>query len=129
MSMSWLLIAFAVLCFVFTGDACDTQGMQQCNSNYLTAVPGTSGAQVCDAVDTLVTCVNSKGAGCPSAAMAQFNTMVNAVKDPVCAQTGTCANHTLCTRTGSTGSSVSSFAWAAHSSMLTVACMYLGLKH
>lgn len=127
-SMSWFLIALVVFCFSLIGDACDAQGMQQCNSDYLTAVPGTTGTQVCDVVGTLVTCMNSKGAGCPSAAMAQFNTMVSTVKDPVCVTTGACANHTLCTGAGNTGASVSSLAWTARSSMLTVVCMYLGLK-
>jgi len=129
MSMSSLLIALLVFCFTLIVDACDVQGLQQCNSDYLAAAPGITGAQVCDAVDTLVTCTNSKGAGCPSAAMVPFNMAVNNAKDPLCVTAGTCANHTLCTGTGNTGSSVSSFALTAHASIITAACMYLGLKH
>merc|ERR1712151_902508 len=107
-----------------------------CNTEYLTAAPGATGTQVCDAVSTLATCMNSKSAGCPSAAMAQFNTMVSNAKDPLCTATGTCANHTLCTGADSTSSDSTSsdstssdsmssdstsFAWAAPVSLLTMA--------
>merc|ERR1712087_247429 len=128
-SMSWLLLALVAFTLFFFGDACDAQGMSQCNTDYLKAAPGATGTQVCDAVSNLATCMNSKGAGCPSAALAPFNTVVSNVKDPLCAATGTCANHTLCTGTSSagSGSSSASFAWTAPVSLLTVACMYLGV--
>merc|ERR1712151_44874 len=121
-SISWLLIALVAFSVFFHGSACDTQGMSQCNTEYLTAAPGATGTQVCDAVSTLATCMNSRSADCPSAAMAQFNTMVSTAKDPLCTATGTCGNHTLCTGAGST-----SFAWAAPVSLLTMACVYLGM--
>merc|ERR1712207_28436 len=84
-------------------DACDVQGMTQCNTDYSSSARAT-GTQVCDAVSTLATCMNSKGEGCDSAALAQFNSMVSNAKAPLCTATGTCANHTLCT--GGLGSSV-----------------------
>merc|ERR1712019_208775 len=90
-------LCLVVFSFARVADACDAQGMSQCNTEYLTAAPGATGTQVCDAVSTLATCMNSKSAGCPSAAMAQFNDMVSTAKDPLCTATGTCANHTLCT--------------------------------
>merc|ERR1712084_55588 len=119
--MGWHLLC------CFFGDACDSQGMTKCNTDYLTAAPGSTGTQVCDAVSTLATCMNSKSAGCPSEAMAQFNTMVSSAKDPLCKATGTCANHTLCTGADSTSSDSTSFAWAAPVSLLTMACVYLGM--
>merc|ERR1712146_454468 len=85
------------------GDACDTQGLTQCQTDYFAAAPGATGTQVCDAVGTLASCMNSKGAGCPSAALAQFNTVVDQAKAPLCTATGTCSNTTLCTGASNTG--------------------------
>merc|ERR1712113_150808 len=87
---------------------------------YLTAAPGATGTQVCDAVSTLATCMNSKSAGCSSAAMAQFNTMVSSVKDPFCEATGRCANHTLC-KSGSLENSSSNSARSFSMSWLLMA--------
>merc|ERR1712151_1385836 len=137
-SISWLLIALVAFSVFFHGNACDTQGMSQCNTEYLTYRRRTgtrhafyrqraTGIQVCDVVSTLASCMNSKSVGCPSAAMAQFNTMVSNAKDPLCTATGTCANHTLCTGADSTSSDSTSFAWAAPVSLLTMACVYLGM--
>merc|ERR1712118_587338 len=125
-SMSWLLLTFVAFSLLFLGDACDAQGMAQCNTEYLSSVPGATGNQACDVVNNLVTCINSKGAGCNAAALGQFNTMVSTAKDPLCTATGACANHTLCSSAGSGSSSSTSFAWAAPASLLTIACMYFG---
>jgi len=127
MSMFWLLVALVGSLFFF-GDACDTQGLTQCQTDYFAAAPGATGTQVCDAVGTLASCMNSKGAGCPSAALAQFNTVVDQAKAPLCTATGTCSNTTLCTGASNTGpESSTSFAWAAPLSLLAMSCIYLGV--
>jgi len=100
-----LLILVVIFLALFEqSSACDAAGMQTCNTDYIKAVPTATGSETCDVINSLVTCMNTKGAGCPAAALAQFNSMVDSAKQPVCASSGKCANHTLC----STGAAVGS---------------------
>merc|ERR1712151_846822 len=98
-SSTWsllLLVCCAIFSLVFV-DACDVSGLQQCQSDYVTAAPGASGTQACERISTMRTCFNTKGVGCEAAALTQFNMMVDNAKKPMCEADGTCVNHTLCT--------------------------------
>jgi len=106
------------------GSACDAAGMQKCNADYLKAVPKASGSEKCDVINSLVTCMNSKGAGCPSAALAQFNSMVDSAKAPVCVSAGKCANHTLC---NGDNPSASSFAWRPAAPLFILVLLFFTL--
>merc|ERR1712048_1283280 len=99
-SSSWSLTTMvfcAIFSFLFVVDACDSSGLQQCQNDYVAAVPGASGSQTCEVINTMRSCFNTKGAGCEVAALAQFNTMVDNAKKPTCEADGACVNHTLCT--------------------------------
>merc|ERR1711879_910241 len=99
-SSSWSLMTMvccAIFSLFFVVDACDVSGLQQCQSDYMAAVPGASGTQTCEAISNMKTCFNTKGADCEAAALTQFNTMVDTAKKPTCEADGTCVNHTLCT--------------------------------
>merc|ERR1711879_1053812 len=91
------LVCCAIFTLVFVGDACDVSGLQQCQGDYVTAAPRASGTRTCEVISTMRTCFNTKGAGCEAAALAQFNTMVDNAKKPMCEADGACVNHTLCT--------------------------------
>merc|ERR1712187_996893 len=98
-SSSWsllLMVCCAIFSLVFV-DACDVSGLQQCQSDYVTAAPGASGTQACERISTMRTCFNTKGVGCDAAALTQFNMMVDNAKKPMCEADGKCVNHTLCT--------------------------------
>jgi len=92
-SSTWsllLMVCCAIFSLVFV-DACDVSGLQQCQSDYVTAAPDTSGTLACERLSTMRTCFNTKGAGCDVAALAQFNMMVDNAKKPMCEADGAAA--------------------------------------
>merc|ERR1712048_306585 len=64
-SASWSLIMMVcctIFSFLFVADACDSSGLQRCQHDYVEAVPGASGSQTCEVINTMRTCFNTKGA-------------------------------------------------------------------
>merc|ERR1711988_2018786 len=69
----WFVVLFSSL---DVASSCNANAMSQCNSDYISAVPGASGEERCRVMDTMLDCMNTACAGCPDAVRQQFNAIV-----------------------------------------------------
>merc|ERR1711988_430771 len=88
----WFVVLFSSL---DVATSCNANAMSQCNSDYLSAVPGASGEERCRVMDTMLDCMNTACAGCPDAVRQQFNAIVSPIKTSSCRSS--CQNSTICT--------------------------------
>merc|ERR1712039_423761 len=68
-------------------------------SNYqsgIAAAQAAGGTKACDHINTMISCLNSKCAGCAAGATTAFNMIVDNAKNSACASGGTCPGHALC---------------------------------
>merc|ERR1719230_366386 len=90
---------FFIMCFasVEVVKSCDAAGMSSCNQAYLSSVTSGSGDS-CQAVETMLACLNTACTGCDDAVKQQFNAIVSPIKSGgSCGASGACANTTICT--------------------------------
>merc|ERR1712022_103272 len=96
--MSCKVAVLLCLSFVASMDlahACDATGMQTCNVDHLAAIQ--SGSSSCDAIDTMLSCMNAACAGCDASLKQQFNAIVSPMKTTSCGAGTACASSPICT--------------------------------